>query len=74
MSVSKIASKGNRVVFDEDGSFIENKSTGEKSGLTQSGGMYYLKMWASRKSSADVGFQRRGIRYALLPRRGEDIR
>ena len=45
MSVSKITSKGNRVVFDDDGSFIESKATGERSWLTQSGGMYYLKMW-----------------------------
>ena len=44
MSVSKIASKGNRVVFDDDCSFIGNKATGERSWLTQSGGMYYLKM------------------------------
>ena len=29
MSVSKIASKGNRVVFDDDGSYIESKATGE---------------------------------------------
>ena len=55
MSVSEITSKGNRVVFDDDGSFIENKATGERSWLTQSGGMYYLKMWASRKNSVDAG-------------------
>ena len=56
MSVSKVASKGNRLVFDDDGSYIECKATGEKSWLTQSGGMYYLKMWVSRKSSAAAGF------------------
>ena len=56
MSVSKITSKGNKVIFDDDGSFIEDKATGERTWLTQSGGMYYLKMWVSRKSSADAGF------------------
>ena len=56
MSVRKIASKGNRIVFDDDGSYIEHKATGEKSWLTLSGGMYYLKMWVSRKSSAEAGF------------------
>ena len=56
MSVSKIASKGNRVVFDDDGSFIEDKTTGERTWLTQVGGMYSLKMWVSRKSSAEAGF------------------
>ena len=44
MSASEITGKGNKVVFDDDGSFIENKATGERSWLTQSGGMYYLKM------------------------------
>ena len=56
MSASKIASKGNRVVFDDDGSYIERKTSGEKSWLKQSGGMYYLKMWVSRKSSAEACF------------------
>ena len=56
MSVSKIAGKGNRVVFDDEGSFIENKADGEKTWLRQSGGMYYLKMWVSRKSSHEAGF------------------
>ena len=56
MSVSKIASKGNRVVFDDDGSYIESETTGERSWLTQSSGMYYLNMWVSRKSSAEAGF------------------
>ena len=56
MSVSKVASKGNRVVFDDDGSYIGCKTTGERSWLTQIGGMYYLKMWVSRKSTAEAGF------------------
>ena len=60
MSVSKIASKGNRVVFDDDGSYIQDKESGERTWLTQSGGMYYLKMWVSRKSTAEAGFCRRG--------------
>ena len=56
MSVSKITGKGNRMMFDDDGSYIENKTTGEKTWLNQTGGMYYLKMWVSRKSSAEAGF------------------
>ena len=56
MSVVRVTSKGNRVVFDDGGGYIEHKATGQKSWLTQSGGMYYLKMWVSRKSSADAGF------------------
>ena len=56
MSVSKIASKGNRVVFDDDGSYIEEKATGSRTWMTQVGGMYSLKMWVSRKSTKEAGF------------------
>ena len=56
MSVSKIASKGNRVVFDDEGSYIEEKATGVRTYMTQVGGMYSLKMWVSRKSTKEAGF------------------
>ena len=56
MSVSKIASKGNRVFFDDDGSYIEEKATGMRTHMTQVGGMYSLKMWVSRKSAKAAGF------------------
>ena len=36
---------GNLVVFDDYGSYIENKETGERTLMTQVGGMYFLKMW-----------------------------
>jgi hypothetical protein len=36
---------GNRVVFDEDGSYIENRETGQITWLVEEGGMYALKMW-----------------------------
>ena len=45
MSVNKIANKGNRVVFDDDGSYIEDKTTEDRTYMTQVGGMYSLKMW-----------------------------
>ena len=40
-AVSRIVSRGNRVVFDEV-SYIENKTTGEKTWLRQEGGVYVL--------------------------------
>ena len=43
-SVSKICANGNRVVFDDEGSYIENKVTGEKLWLEQSEGVYHLNM------------------------------
>ena len=41
-SVSKIVDKGNRVVFDEEESFIENKKTGEKIMLERERGTYVM--------------------------------
>ena len=56
MSVSKVVSKGNRVVFDDDGSYIQDKTTDDVTLMRQSGGMYYLDLWVSKKSSAEAGF------------------
>ena len=40
-----MAKAGNRVVFDEDGSYIEDKNTGERMWLKEKDGMYMLKLW-----------------------------
>jgi len=45
LSVKKIIAAGNRVVFDEDGSFIEDKNNGERIWLKEERGMFMLKMW-----------------------------
>ena len=49
LSVRKITRSGNRVVFDNEGSYIENKTTGEVTRLKDDGGMYELTMWVKRK-------------------------
>ena len=43
-SVSTICSNGNRVVFDDEGSYIENKMSGERLWLEQRNGVYHLDM------------------------------
>ena len=48
-SVRKITRSGNRVVFDNEGSYIEIKTTGEVARLKDDGGMYGLTMWVKRK-------------------------
>ena len=48
ISVSQIVSKGCRVVFDEDSSYIENKSSGDWVPLEQRHGMYVLRMWVPK--------------------------
>ena len=56
LSVSRLTKRGNRVVFDDDGSYVENKTTGQRTWMTQDGGMYTLKMWVSKQSTAEAGF------------------
>ena len=41
-SVSKIVKKGNRVLFDLEGSYIEHVKSGKKIPLQESGGTYHL--------------------------------
>ena len=36
---------GNRVVFDEGGSYVENKRTGERTELVKEKGSYILTVW-----------------------------
>ena len=51
LSVHKVVKAGSRVVFDMDGSYIEDKQTGECMNLTERNGMYMLTMWTKKSSS-----------------------
>ena len=48
LSVRKVMTGGNRVVFDDEGSYIENKATGEVTWLKEQGGMFFLKMYVKK--------------------------
>ena len=48
LSVSKVVGAGNKVVFDSEGSYIEDKTTGEWMTLSDQHGMYMLKVWTKR--------------------------
>ena len=48
LSVRRLTQAGNKVVFDPNGSYIENLETGEKMNLQEKGGMYVLKLWVHR--------------------------
>ena len=50
LSVSGMTRNGHRVVFDDDGSYIEDKASGEKSWMHKVNGMYMLKLWVSKKN------------------------
>ena len=51
LSVKKAMSTGNRVVFEEGKSYIEDIKTKEKMWLREEGGMFMLKMWVRSDSS-----------------------
>ncbi len=49
LSVSKICATGHRVVFDEAGSYIEHKATGQRTKIEARRGVYNLRLWVPRK-------------------------
>ena len=56
LSVNGMTKNGHRVVFDDDGSYIEDKSSGERNWMHEFNGSYILKLWASKKTSKEAGF------------------
>ena len=50
MSVSKAVDAGNRVVFDTDWSYIQDKRTGERTTIQRQGNLYTLEAWVKQKS------------------------
>ena len=44
-SVKRICEAGHTVVFDETGSFVYNKTTGEMNYLREEGGNYMFDVW-----------------------------
>ena len=67
-SVSRMIHKGNTVVFDESGSYIFNKPTGETTWLREKNGVFvldaaicpYERIGAMTGNSQNVGFMRQG--------------
>ena len=48
MSVAKACESGYKVVFDEEGSYVEHKSSGEWLPMVESeGGLFELRMWVN---------------------------
>ena len=65
-SVSRICGQGHTVVFDDDGSYIMNKASGQTTWLRQEGGVYMLDAWVMPRRCSQAGspsetpFQGRG--------------
>ena len=48
LSVSRMVQAGNRVVFEQSGSYVEDLHSGDKMYMYEKGGMYMLKMWVEK--------------------------
>eukprot|EP00969_Alexandrium_andersonii_P000119 5376-Alexandrium_andersonii.AAC.2 len=59
-SVRRICQAGNRVVFDEQGSYIEHKHTGMRTRIDQDDQGYAVALWLPRDEEQD--FPRQGSR------------
>ena len=55
MSVNACLRDGSRVVFDEEGSYIENKTSGVRSWLERKNGMWTIKLWAQNIQGEEKG-------------------
>ena len=49
ISASKLAAAGNKVVLDEEMSYVENKKSGQKTWLRHRNGMYIMSLWVRRQ-------------------------
>ena len=54
-SVKKICQAGHRVVFDEEGSYMFNKATGELNYLREDAGNYMLDVWVPPRQASTFG-------------------
>jgi hypothetical protein len=63
-SVRKMCSAGNRVVFDDEGDYVQNKTTGTKIPITQEEGTYQVTMWVPVTEDQETTLQ--GNMFAAL--------
>ena len=54
-AVSQMCDAGNRVIFDNDGSYILNKKTGQRTAMRRERGVYKFDMWIEKKSNEEEG-------------------
>ena len=56
MSVKKICKSGQRVIFDDEGSYVENKVTGERLQVLEEDGEYVLDVWVNTGKEKETTF------------------
>ena len=48
LSVARIVAAGKKVVFDQEGSYVESNATGDRTCLRERVGMFIMKLWVKR--------------------------
>ena len=62
-AVSSVCDKGNRVVFDSEGSYVELKSSGKRIPLRRQNGVYVMDVWVGgSKAKTEKRFRRQAWR------------
>ena len=51
LSVKRMVGAGHRVVFEPEGSYVEDVATYERMNLKERNGMYFLSFWIKSASS-----------------------
>ena len=60
MSVKRMCKSGHRVVFDDEGSYVESKHTGERLKIDEEDGEYLLDVWVKAKETSSATFGGQG--------------
>ena len=56
MSVKKICRAGFKIIFDDEGSYVEDKTTGEAMKVLEEDGEYVMDIWVKTDEQGDSSF------------------
>ena len=56
MSVKKICKAGYKIIFDEGGSYVEDKTTGETMRVIEEDGEYVMDVWVNTSEQNEPTF------------------
>ena len=57
-AISRVCDQGNQVVFEQDGGYIVNLATNQRTWFPRANGVYVLRTWVQAKNRSDSSFAR----------------
>ena len=72
LAVRKMCGAGNRVVFDDEGSYIEDKATGARTAIQREDGTYAVWVWVAVPEEPAGGMRNNSF-CALAPEEPEEF-